>query len=340
MKIKHALLRTAAPMLYALAAALAPWHAARAQVTPALPLTIYLSPTGSDNLNGSTPGTAVATLQAALAHAEQALQDGASDVLIEVRDGTYVGQNMVTKGAGPGTRLSIARKANTSARPVFDGGGSAATWLTVNSQSGQAANLTIAGLKVKNYLSAVTLNGSRDDAKRSVNHVVIKNNIFDTIGQSTVVPGAPSFAAIRMVNGDDNLIANNLFTHIRNVQRCALLHAVYMAHDSTGNTIQNNQFENGCGDALRFRDESNHNLVKSNFFKDSWAYTPISDWYCDAEARDDCTKESKECPSLDNVLEANTMLAETLPNQGLSKVYGSDVKSWCPASAGARFIVR
>ena len=334
MKITPTLLRMAALALYALAAPLP------AAAAPAGALTIYLGPAGSDDANGATPDAALATLQAALAHAGQAWQTGAGDVVIEVGDGTYIGQKMVTTGAGEGKRLTIRRNANSKTHPVFEGAGSAATWLTVNSRAGQPANLTIIGLKVKNYLSAVSLNGSRDDDKRSVNHVAIQDNIFDAIGQSSVELGAPSFAAVRMVNGDANLIAGNLFTNIRNVQRCALLHAVYMAHGSTGNTIQHNRFENGCGDALRFRDGSNNNLVKNNSFKDSWAFAPISDWYCDADARDDCTKETNECPSFNNVLEANTMLAEKLPGQNLSKVFGGDVRSWCPVSAGARFIVR
>ncbi len=317
-----------------------PHSAALAQKAQHGKMTIYVSPNGSDSADGSKPGAAFATVQAAVGRAEQALQSGYSDVFIEVQPGRYVAQSIKTSGAGEGKSLSISRKEKTEDRPVFDGGDNGATWLTVSDMSGKPANLTIFGLKVTNYLTAITLNGSRNKLDRSVNHVTIRNNVFDTVGQSSAARGGPSTAAIRFVNGDDNDVINNRFVNIVNVQKCGLLHAVYVAHNSTNNTIRDNEFESGCGDAIRFRDGSNNNRVSNNSFKDAWAQAPISDWYCEGDNRDDCTKKSGECPSVNNVLEANRMVADKAKDQGLVKVFGANVAKSCPDARSERFIVK
>jgi hypothetical protein len=94
------------------------------------------------------------------------------------------------------------------------------------------------------------------------------------------------------------VIKNNRFIHIKNRERCLLLHSIYVAHDSTKNVIEGNIFEDSCGDAIRFRDGSSANLVKDNIFIDAWDKAPVSDWYCDRDRRDDCTKATGECPSI------------------------------------------
>ncbi|MDZ7896324.1 MAG: right-handed parallel beta-helix repeat-containing protein [Sphingobium sp.] len=155
------------------------------------------------------------------------------------------------------------------------------------------------------YATAITLSGSRDDAALRVTDVVIRNNIFRSIGQISKSQKEPSTAVVRLVNADRVQIVNNRFQDIRNRQTCNRLHAVYVAHGSTDNLVQGNAFQDGCGDAVRFRDRSSGNRVVNNTFIDFWVDAPISDWYCDSTLSNKCTKRTPECPSFDNEIAGN-----------------------------------
>ena len=113
------------------------------------------------------------------------------------------------------------------------------------------------------------------------------------IGKIAPAGALPSAAVLRLVNSDDNVIAGNRFIHIVNVDSGAELHSIYAAHGSTGNINENNVSENSCGDAIRFRDRSDSSIVQNKAFIDSWAKALISDWYCDRDRRNDCTKSTQ-----------------------------------------------
>jgi len=143
------------------------------------------------------------------------------------------------------------------------------------------------------------------------------------------------------VNSDDNVIASNRFVRIVNLEACARLHSIYIAHGSTGNVIEDNVFEDACGDAVRFRDGSHSNLVRGNTFIDAWAQAPISDWYCDREMRADCTKPTPECPSLNNVLDNNRVVARKLKPAPSFVSFGEDFRSTCSSHADdKRFVIK
>lgn len=113
------------------------------------------------------------------------------------------------------------------------------------------------------------------------------------IGKIAPAGALPSAAVLRLVNSDDNVIAGNRFIHIVNVDTCAELHSIYVAHGSTVNIIENKVSENSCGDAIRFRDRSDSNIAKNNTFIDSWAKALIPDGCCDRDRRNDCTKSTR-----------------------------------------------
>lgn len=300
---------------------------------------IYLGPAATAKADGKSPQSALPTLQDALVLAQDKFKEGSVNVTIRVLPGRYVAQSATTAGAAPGGSLTIAA-VEDAGRPVFDGGDQDLTWLTVTGRVGQPANLKVFGLRIQNYLTAITLNGSRNRLNNAVSKVVIRNNFFEGIGQRKRGTGKPSTAVIRLVNGDDNSIVNNRFIQFRNVEKCSLLHGIYLAHNSTGNLVKDNQFEDGCGDAIRFRDGSGGNQVEDNRFTDAWAGSPISDWYCDASGRDDCTKQSGECPSLDNTLSRNQLVAHRLADKGLTEEFGDASPKHCTVAPGARRFIR
>jgi len=300
---------------------------------------IYLGPAAAVKADGKSPESALSTLQDALSLAQDKFKEGSVNVTIRVLPGRYVAQSATTPGAAPGGSLTIAA-VEDAGRPVFDGAGADLTWLTVTGRVQQPANLRISGFRIQNYLTAITLNGSRNKLNNAVSKVVIRNNFFEAIGQQKRGAGKPSTAVIRLVNSDDNSIVNNRFIDFRNVEKCSLLHGIYLAHNSTGNLVKDNQFENGCGDAIRFRDGSGGNQVEANHFTDAWATTPISDWYCDASGRDDCTKQSGECPSLDNTLVRNQLTARKLADKGLTEEFGALSPKHCTVAPGARRFIR
>jgi hypothetical protein len=299
---------------------------------------IYVSPSPA-NTDAGTSELEQTSLQAAIELSQKKFAAGYRTVTIRVRPGRYLGQQNKTAGAGKGRRLIITT-AQRHGDAVFDGEGQLSTWLAITGRKAEPANLIVSGLIVTGYMTAITMNGSRDDLDNVVSNVQIRSNVFDAIGQVDARRSEPSTAVIRLVNGDNNQIVGNVFTHFRNREKCSLLHAVYVAHNSTGNLIKDNRFEDGCGDAIRFRDASGNNLVHGNRFVDAWVTAPITDWYCDAASRSDCTKRDGECPSLNNRLVDNEMVANRAPQNGMSAEFGATVTELCAAPADAkRFIV-
>lgn len=302
---------------------------------------IYLSPSGDDRNSGSSFKEAVFSLQHALDVAMNFPKSKVSRIMIMTDTGVYKKQTAVINGVSGGMVIQVRPMNPKKSRPKFDGDGLGGTWLTINSSSGTPSNIEIYGLEIVNFETAISINGNRNDFSKSNGGNIIRNNIFNNIGQISSETAEPSTAVIRLVNSDGNMIIRNKFYVMRNRESCVLLHAIYVAHNSTDNLIEENIFEDGCGDAIRFRDESGNNVVKGNKFKNAWHKAPVSDWYCDGSSRDDCTKAEGECPSRNNILIANTIYTKNGSNVPKMLVYGRDVSQKCPKSAsGERFIVR
>lgn len=300
---------------------------------------IYMAPAGSDDRDGTSLKNAVLSLQRALGIADSVSDPKVQRVKISVANGVYRAQTVTTKGLSGGKELVITADDPKGGRPKFDGDGKGGTWFTLSNSTGQPTNIRIAGLEVANYHTAITLNGNRNNTKASNGGNEIRDNIFNNIGQIAQSGAKPSTAAIRLVNSDNNRITRNRFINIRNLEKCGLLHAIYVAHDSTGNTISDNSFQDCCGDAVRLRDGSNNNVVSNNTFKDAWDKAPVSDWYCDSSARADCTKASAECPSMNNVLEGNRVVSQKLKPVEIFLSHGADTNKFCPAGADDRRVV-
>ncbi|WP_233238548.1 hypothetical protein [Bordetella sp. LUAb4] len=299
---------------------------------------LYVSPLGDDKNDGSSGPKAVATLQAALKLAEPMLKS-VGTINIIVLGGRYLEQRFQTTGNVNQAPIVIVPSGTSSV--IFDGNGKGGTWMTLTKQGkgGIPSNITMANFEVTNYETAIDATADRNDKKAWIGGMTIHNMTFSYIGDiANANATEASTAVIRLVNSQGNQIIRSRFENIRNRTDCPILHAVYLAHYSVDNLIENTYFSNICGDAVRFRDESGPNTVKLNTFKDSWSQSPTSDWFCDKTTRTDCTKTSGECPSIGNKLTSNTMeTAGTAPLPPLFIGYFTPPAS-CPA--GPRAIIQ
>ena len=215
-------------------------------------------------------------------------------------------------------------------RPVFNGNGKGRSWLVLESASGTPSRLTVENIEVTNYVTAISLNGQRASISASNSENIIQNNIFRNIGQISFPEGKPSTAAVRLVNSRSNRIIQNKFINIRNNVGCGALHSIYIAHYSSDNLIEGNVFDGGCGATIKTRDASNSNVIRNNRFFDQ-SEPVFLDSFCDKDSRDDCTKETSECPSWGNVFRDNNMARlKSRAQREPVRVSGTDLPSGCP----------
>lgn len=267
-------------------------------------LTIYIDPHGSDGHNGRTSKSAFATLQHALdvAYAYGSKSSGRT-IRIEVSSGRYIGQAVKLSQPPPYTRFEIVASQNAKVKPEFDGAGTGKTWFVLQAKTQRKATFLFDGLAVSNYFTAMSFNGFREHPEAHLGGNTIQNMTFRRIGQIAAPDGPRSMAAVRFVNSRNNLIKNNEFIEIRN-NNCDGLHALYLAHHSSGNRIVDNLFMHACGSPIRLRDNSNDNLASGNIFRDIRYQAIFDEWYCDP-AKSKCTKRTPECPSWNNRYENN-----------------------------------
>lgn len=299
---------------------------------------IHVSPTGNDAGKGASDADAVATIQRAVKLAEAA-PAGTTLAKIVLKPGTYKAQNFETRGSRENVPILIT--SGSGGRAVFDGDGQGGTWMTLKPRGGNPSNVKIQGIDVTNYETVINVEGNRNKPELWAGGMEIRDNRFSNIGDVARNGADPSTAALRLVNSDQNIIVGNQFARIKNNKLCGLLHALYIAHGSTENLIEGNTFEDSCGDAVRFRDRSDNNVVRNNSFTDAWSRSPVSDWFCNPAQRSNCTKEAGECPSFNNVVENNKVTARNAPAATTFMPYGGKPPAGCGATkASQRAIVR
>lgn len=289
--------------------------------------TLHLAPDGRDEAEGTSRGEAVRSMTRAWELAGKQPKDGV--VTIMVHPGTYRGQALLIDGSRPNPKVTWKGQRENGQGPVFVGDARRPTWLRLKASDGQPTGLTIEGVEVREYLTAISLEGNRDDPRASNEGTVIRNNVFRRIGTIAVNdPQKDVSAAVRFVNSHNNVVSGNRFLTIRNVARCGALHAVYVAHFSSGNQIVDNEFEDLCGSVIRFRDRSNDNLVRGNRFRRVEQSPAIEEWFCDKVEKKNCTKQLGECPSTGNISEGNELVDSTKAEK-LSIIGPTTPRPWC-----------
>lgn len=304
----------------------------------ALAATIYLGSEGSDSADGSSETKAVATLERA-ANLSFALRERTSEPLrIVVLPGTYRGQSLVIDGVRLSGELTIIGQGDDPKEfPVFVGDRQQTTWLTVKSSTGKRTGLTVQALQIRDYFTAISLEGNRDDPNAGNHGTTIRRNIFRRIGSIATSGSANSTAAIRFVNSKDNIVENNYFDTIKNkdAKECGSLHSIYLAHFSSNNKILDNTFNDACGSVIKIRDRSNNNQIENNRFSHIEKAPILEEWFCDAGARRDCTKTLGECPSTGNMEKNNQVTDSQLPER--ISIAGDRVpRKWCSSDDYAR----
>ena len=301
-------------------------------------VTVFMSPEGSDDADGRTEASPVKSLKRALESGIAAAGAGATNITIEVGEGTYKGQSASIAALSDDVRIVI-RPHPSGSKAVFDGGGKGGAWLLVRPPAG--GGISIRDLEISNYVTAISLAGSRgsdEEPAQPVEGVEIAGNHFTRIGQFAFPRGKPSTAVLRLVNADKTRIVGNRFFDTGNVNSCELLHAIYIAHDSTENLIEANNFEKSCGDSIRIRDRSNDNVIRGNTFIDAWAVAPISDWFCNNSLRKLCANHRTECPSVGNVLGGNKVVARDAKKADLVKSLERQPNSRCAPDRARKYI--
>lgn len=319
-------------------------EAAPKDATPAGPLRIYMAPGGDDANDGLTLAAAVLTLKRVHAIVAQAKPN--TDVEVRIAPGRYHGQRVTWTATMPFHRITFMPLQDDKNRPIFDGclvenvtnasaqcpGG---TWFILDHAAGQQTNLHFEYIRVERYGTAISLNGDRDAEATSNGSNRIFGCYFWKIGNVFNPALAPSTAAVRLVNSDDNDISNNHFVDVINDSSGALLHAIYAAHLSDRNLIRANRFERGTGDAVRIRDYSNDNKILENRFIQIGAQG-YSDWYCDHEVETACTKPTPECPSWRNEFRDNLLDGSwTCDPLTVWKLFQDDETAGCTKPPGA-----
>lgn len=287
-------------------------------------IAVYVASDGVDTNSGASPESAVASLTRALQLAIR--QAGPSGAEVRVAPGIYRGQrNVLRLKEGP-PPITI-RPADAMQRPVFDGETNRGTWLRVLAQVPMKLPLTIEGMDVRRYSTAVSIEAPSESFadQQGVSAVKVVSSHFEDIGS---LESPPSTAALRFVGISDSIVKGNSFLRVRNVGDCSLLHPIYMAHGSSRNRIEGNSFDDNCGVAIKLRDASNENQIVDNEFRRQTLPAVFQDWYCDATKRKDCERKD-ECPSWSNRIAGNRLDGKPVQPVALDIRHGERPSSQC-----------
>ncbi|MCK1793689.1 hypothetical protein [Pseudomonas violetae] len=243
------------------------------------------------------------SLQKAIDFSYNNLSPNVTSVKFVIHQGTYDGQSAVLRPK-QGVHYEITSASGSDPLPSFDGHQQQLTWLKIVSTNGSGSTVSISKLRITNYVTAISIEGDRENLDKFNSGNKISDMRFENIGQNSP-DASPSTAVIRLVNSRANEILNNVFLNIRNVKDCNLLHSIYLAHHSSDNSIKNNSFANFCGSPIRVRDDSNRNIAKLNSFVNIQNKRLMDQWFCDKNIREDCTKKQPEQDSHSNIFKMN-----------------------------------
>ncbi len=301
------------------------------------PYRVYVAPDGDDGADGLAPERAIRSLS----RAHEMLAEAAPDreVRIRIAPGRYYGQRVRWSYTDPDHPIVFLPHDPEAEKPVFDGGVPGddgeieypgGTWFVLSHSRGERTNLVFRSLQIENYQTAISFNGNRNNTGAYNAGNRIEGCTFRNIGNIYNPDVRPSTATVRLVNSIENEIRDNDFVDIINTTSPNRMHAIYAAHYARRNVIENNRFIDNAGDPVRLRDFSNDNVIAGNLFRRAGIGAAYSEWYCDHDARDDCTKAEPECPSWNNVFRDNIIETDFDGNPLAEYIfYQGDTTSGC-----------
>lgn len=264
---------------------------------------IYISPKGSDS-NSGTKDNPLKTLNKVRAFVDW--DQPLCEIEVHIEKGDYLGQQVLwTYTNGHRVTFTASEFGGSSDRPRFIGNNSNNTWFTLKSAKGDWSNIHFRYIEISNYWGGIKLLGDRDNFRNGWNG---RNEIYGMIfrkigGKYNPTNNRKGYAAINTFNSRENTIRNNFFINIENDSVCkGCMHAVYLAHYSSNNKVDYNNFNTISGNPVQNRDMSNLNRIEFNTFSKAGVEAQVADWYCNAS---NCTKKVPhfsadgkiECPS-------------------------------------------
>jgi Right handed beta helix region len=303
-------------------------------------VTIYLAPGGKDSNSGLTPGSPILTL----ARAQQVLTrvNPAGNVTVLIKQGRYVANAITWSFYVPGHTVSfmpvgysVGGGRPKAGDPVFADPSSAGThvgqtWFTAVTppapsplHDGGTTGLRFYYLDIEDYTQGISFNGQAGHSwhnatfytqpSAGVNGNDVSGMTFHDIGD-LYAPSQTGYGAILFTDSSHDAIADNTFDDIYNSGDHDELHALYITHFSSSNTITRNLFENTNGEAVKVRDRSNFNTVSANTFTNTGGVAAYLDDFCDqacVSAVKPPEKKYRECASYGNTLDNNTITTGT-----------------------------
>ena len=243
---------------------------------------IVVSPDGEVG-NGLPNGTQVETVVFSLVEAHSYIINNLStnDIINEplkifIRGGVYYNTSIWWKVSSPIHELEIL--AYPGEVPIFDGrkednqgnvNDNERLAKFLNIQIHEKSKIILNGLTIRNYRNGIEFIGSEQNLNG--NNKVI-NCIFDHIGTKYFDAGdLTGYSAIGIVYSNNNIIEGNIFNYIENKKeyRQSWIHAIYLSHNGSDNTIKNNYINMCSGDPIKLRNGSNNNKIINNYIENS-----------------------------------------------------------------------
>lgn len=255
-------------------------------------LTLYMSTNGSDLNSGLSLSDALLTIEGVQDRLE-ALEPVLSrdvDVRIEYIPGAkYIRQTVNWTHTSPYHTIRFipsdypdagGSREDIAGLPVFDGEGENDWFFDLRVETGEKTNIEIQYLQIEDYLpGGIRFRGDQNDFGKSNSHNTVRGCKILQIGNKRRPGSAYGYAAVDLVNSDYNTIRANHFIKNENTTADAShMHGVYLAHNSSNNTITNNRFQTISGDPIRIRNYSNYNTFTENDILESGKYAYYSAW--------------------------------------------------------------
>src|ERR1700691_3196544 len=292
-------------------------------------VTIYVAPAskgGKDSNTGLTLSSPILTLT----HAQQVLTglNPTGNVTVRITQGTYVADAITWSFYVPGHTISFmpvkylggGRPAGGDpvvVDPTSKGTHIGQTWFTAilppapsPLHDGGNTGLRFYYLDVEDYTQGISFNGQAGHSwhdntfcvqpSTGVNDIDVSVMTFHDIGD-LFAPAQTGYGVILFPDSSQDDIYNNTFDDIDNSGDTDQLHALYITHFSSGNTVHNNLFENTNGEDVKVRDRSNNNDIFSNTFKATGGVAAYLDDFCDQQCVNGASpKKYRECASYGN----------------------------------------
>jgi hypothetical protein len=299
-------------------------------------VTIYLAPAsqgGKDSNTGLTSASPILTL----AHAQQVLTglNPTGNVTVRIKQGTYVAGAITWSFYVPGHTVSfMPANYNGGGRPpggdpVFadptsKGTHVGQTWFTAvlppapsPLHNGGDTGLHFYYLDIKDYTQGISFNGQAGHSwhnqtfyiqpSTGVNDNNVSGMTFQDIGD-LFAPSQTGYGAILFTDSSHDDIVNDTFDDLYNSGDTDQLHALYITHFSSYNTVEANLFENTNGEAVKIRDRSNYNNIFDNRFNQTGGVSAYLDDFCDQQCVAGASpKKYRECASYGNRFADNTV---------------------------------